>query len=512
MLDQAQVIQNQQRHYLRGAIRFLVYAIAFFLAAIAYWVNSNFGKASLEQVLYHAQFGMTGLVDTDVGIIISFVSWCIVMPVLTALVLVLLEYSIALYLIHGPRHWFAKPMNWLNLRGIKIFYWFIGHRAPLYLFILGFAYFAVQFSISGFIHNQFGKDYFGEHYVNPKSVQVRAAKTRNLVILYVESLENTYRDSKLFGRNLLTRLDNIEGSSFSEFRQVPGTHWTIAGITATHCGVPLKNVSLYGGNDQGEKVKSFLPNALCLGDILHQAGYYNVYMGGDALAFSGKGKFFQDHHYDEVLGKMELKAGMLSHEMNYWGLYDDDLLALAKAKLKTLHAAKQPFNLTITTIDTHGPFGYLSQYCRQKGIKDFKGIVECTAGQVADFVSFIKTSGYLEDTNVVVLGDHLAMWNPLHDKIDSVKERFIYNKFISKQPISKNREAILHFDMLPTILEFAGFEVGKGHKGGRLGLGYSGIAKGIELPSATAFEEMNEDLLNQSDAYLDLWREDSTPD
>lgn len=502
MLDQAQINQNQQRHYLRGAIRFLVYALAFFLAALAYWVNSNFGKASLEQVLYHAQFGMTGLVDTDVGIIKSFVSWCIALPVFTALFLVLFEYSIALYLIHGPKHWFAKPMNLLNQRGLRIFYWFIGHRAPVYLFIAGFAYFAIQFSISGFIHNQFGKDYFGEHYVNPKTVKIQAVHPKNLVIIYVESMEDSYRNQALFGRNLLAPLDQIDGTSFREYRQVPGTHWTIAGITATQCGVPLKNVSLYGGNDQGERVKSFMPNAVCLGDILHDAGYYNVYMGGDALAFSGKGKFFQDHHYDEVLGKLELKSTVQGKAMNYWGLYDDDLLALAKTKLQTLHAGKQPFNLTITTIDTHGPFGYVSQYCRQSGVKEFKGIVECTAVQVKAFVDFIKASGYLKDTNVVIIGDHLAMWNPLHDKIDRIKERFIYNKFISTQALSKNREAVLHFDMFPTLLTFAGFEV----ENGRLGLGYSGITAGIALPPKTVVEDMKRDLLNQSDTYLDLWR------
>lgn len=501
MLISDQFIQNQQRHYLRGSIRFLVYALAFFLAAIAYWVNSNFGKASLEQVLYHTQFGMTGLVDTDVGIIKSFVSWCIALPLITALLLVLMEYSIALYLIHGSKHWFAKPVKIFNLRGIKIFYWFISHRAPLYLLIICAVYFAIQFSISAFVHNQFGRDYFGEHYIYPQKVKVAVSKPKNLMLIYVESLENTYRDKKLFQKNLLTSLDSLNGTSFDNFRQVPGTHWTIAGLTATQCGVPLKNVSLYDGNNQGEKVKAFLPNAICLGDILHQAGYYNVYMSGDALAFSGKGKFFKDHHYDEIYGRDELQQIRPVKELNYWGLYDDDLFVLVKAKLKELHKKPQPFNLTITTIDTHGPDGHISKYCRNKGVREFKGIVECTANQVADFVGFMKRNGYLKDTNVVILGDHLAMYNPLHKELDQVKERHIYNRFISTDLILKNRENILHFDLFPTILEFTGFTVDKG----RLGLGYSAIAANVELPPSTIYEDMNKDLLNKSEAYLGLW-------
>lgn len=503
MLDQQQIHHNQQRHYLRGSIRFLVYAFAFFLAAIAYWVNSNFGRASLEQILYHAQFGLQGLVDTDVGIIKSFISWCVAFPLLTALFLVLMEYSIALFLIHGPKHWFAKPISIFNLRSIKVFYWFIGHRAPLYTLLACFAYFAVQFSFATFVRSQFGNDYFGAHYVNPKTVKVERIAPKNLMLIYVESLENTYQDETLFGRNLLASLDNLPGQSFKSFKQVLGTHWTIAGITATQCGLPLKNVSLYDGNNQGEKIRSFLPNAVCMGDILHAAGYYNVYMGGDALAFSGKGKFFKDHHYDEVYGREELKQGLSTPAMNYWGLYDDEVLTLAAAKLKALHATQQPFNLTITTIDTHGPDGYFSNHCRQRGVKEFRGLVECTADQVANFVNHMQKEGYLKDTNVVILGDHLAMYNPLHKALDRTKTRHIYNRFISSTPITKNRENILHFDLYPTLLEFIGLSV----EGGKLGLGYSAISSTVEQPPATIYEDMSKDLLNPSDRYLELWQE-----
>lgn len=361
MLSKQQISQSQQRHYLRAAIRFFTYLFAFLLASNAFWVSSNFGHASLEQVLYHAQFGMDGLVSMDTGIVRSFIITCIALPFGMAFLLVIVEYSLALYLVYNSKHWFAKPMQIFHVRGLKVFYWFIGYRAPLYMLILAASYFAFQFSISAFVHNQFGKDYFGAHYVYPQTVKVTPkanAKPKNLVLIYVESLENTYKDKAKFGRNLLKTLDAIEGVSFSHFQQVMGTHWTIAGVTATQCAVPLKNVTLYNGKTQGENIKSFLPGAICLGDILHDAGYRNVYMGGDALLFSGKGKFFKDHHFDEMYGREELKNRLAEKDLHFWGLYDDDLLAQAQTKLKQLHAASQPFNLTITTIDTHGPDGY----------------------------------------------------------------------------------------------------------------------------------------------------------
>ncbi len=503
MLTRVQQLHNRHRHLVRGLIRFLTYFAAFFLSTLAYWIADNFGEPSLEQVLYHAQFGMEGLVDTDTALIKSFLTWCVAIPTASALVLVLIEYSIALFLTHGSTHWLTRPARLANIHFIKVFYWFIGHRAPLYLLIASCIYFGVQFSVTAFVHNQFGKDYFSEHYVYPAKVKVDLVRPKNLVLIYVESLEDSYKDPALFGKNLLSGLDYFKGTSFGSFKQAPGTGWTIAGITATQCAVPLKSVSLYDGNDQGQNIKSFLPNAVCLGDILHDAGYYNVYMASDALAFSGKGKFFQDHHYDEVLGRDELKGNLKPKDMNFWGLYDDDLLSLVKAKLIQLHAQKQPFNLTFNTIDTHGPDGHFSKYCKAHGIKDFPGIVECTSNQVAELVLFMKRSGYFKDTNVVILGDHLAMENPVSHKLDTIKERHVFNRFISAKPVTKNREDVLHFDMFPTILEFVGFKV----EGGKLGLGFTAISKNTDLPPATEYEDMNEDLLNQSDEYLDLWKQ-----
>ena len=128
--------------------------------------------------------------------------------------------------------------------------------------------------------------------------------------------------------------------------------------------------------------------------------------------------------------------------------------------------------------------------------------MECTSNQVAEFVQFMRQNGYFKDTNVVILGDHLAMENPVYDKLEKVKERHIFNRFISNKPITKNRDEVLHFDMFPSILEFVGFKV----EGGKLGLGFSAISKDADLPPENEYEEMNEDLLNQSDEYLDLWK------
>jgi phosphoglycerol transferase len=59
--------------------------------------------------------------------------------------------------------------------------------------------------------------------------------------------------------------------------------------------------------------------------------------------------------------------------------------------------------------------------------------------------------------------------------------------------------------MFPTILDFIGFKV----QGGKLGLGYTAFSKEMDLSLMPDDEEMNQDLLNQSDMYLDLWKHKS---
>ena len=94
-----------------------------------------------------------------------------------------------------------------------------------------------------------------------------------MILIYVESFENGYSNSNIFGEDLIKELTELKGISFKSFNQAPGTGWTIAGIVATQCAVPLKVVFMRDGNGQGDG-KSFLSNAICLGDVLQAHGYF----------------------------------------------------------------------------------------------------------------------------------------------------------------------------------------------------------------------------------------------
>lgn len=467
--------------FFAGFGRYAIYLVAWFLACASYWLNRYFGVPDLDQILYHLNVGAEGLISSDPVLLKRFVRWCVIAPLLLLGLTVLAERS---RFLSG---WRATPRL----------------RAALPLLLLGGVVTHWVWQTSAVSHTlaRFGPDYFGAHYVPPAGVAIHMDKPKNLVILYVESLEASYGRKDLLGANLVAPLDALPGQHFAQFRQTPGTGWTIAALVATQCALPLKRVTLYDENTQGEAVRSFLPNATCLGDILAQHGYRNVFMGGASPSFAGKGKFLHSHGYQEVYGKEDwVDGGVPPEQMNGWGLYDGRLLAKARLKLQELHASGQPFNLTVLTVNTHEPDGHLSPRCKERGFKGFAGVVGCTSQQVAEFVQFMEQNGYLDDTNVVILGDHLARKNPLTKRLGGVPERTIYNLLLARSAPPKATEEIVHFDLLPTMLALSGFQI----EGGRLGLGYNAYDAHTR-PPPQRFDEMQETLMNRSDAYLALW-------
>lgn len=459
-----------------------VWFAAILLFCLNYWINRYFGRPDIDQIVYHLQFGTDGLGATDELIVRRFVRWSVLIPLLLlALVLAADRWAAR----RGARH-ISAALPWLPtaalLSAVVLWLW--------------------QCSALDYLASSLGPDYFSGHYVDPSTVRIRRDRPKNLVLIYVESLEDGYGDRSVFGDDLIAPMHGLGASSFPSYQQVPGTSWTIAAIVATQCAVPLKRITVFDENKQGELVPAFLPNATCLGDILAAHGYRNVFMGGASPRFAGKDRFLRTHRYHEVLGKETwLAEGVPAAGMNGWGLFDDELFARARAKLDALHAANQPFNLTLLTVDTHEPAGHLSRSCAQRGHAGFDGVVRCTASEVAAFVDYARARGYLRDTNIVILGDHLARRNPLSDSLERLPERTLFNAFIGDDPPVRNREQLLHFDLLPTILEFSGFRVG----GGRLGLGYSGFNPHHARPEPERLADMRAAVLNPSRTYRALW-------
>ena len=247
----------------------------------------------------------------------------------------------------------------------------------------------------------------------------------NLVYIYGESLERTYFDNDAFP-NLTPELGALknQGLDFSHTMQLPGTDYTIAGMVASQCGIPL--FAPFEGNASAS-MSSFFPQNICLGDILKNSGYENYFMQGANLRFAGKDVFLKSHGFDHLYGSEELKTTVADPAYrNDWGFYDDTVLDETWKKFEELSRAGKRFSLFALTVDTHHPDGFVSRTCKRQGYdidgknnKSFSAVT-CSQEHIAALIEKIKASPYFKNTVIVVSSDHLAMKNSAWDELNKL--------------------------------------------------------------------------------------------
>ena len=298
-----------------------------------------------------------------------------------------------------------------------------------------------------------------DHFVAPENVTFNPKK--NLVYLYVEGLERTYLDENLFP-NLVPNIKALETESisFTDIRPVFGTGYTIGGIVASQCGVPIFTPS---GHNSSGNFDQFMPSAVCLGDILKKNKVRTAFMGGARLKFAGKGQFLKTHGFDEVLGyEHHVKSHDEKKDFHAWGLYDSFLFSSFYEKFTELSKARKPFALFGLTLDTHAPRGHLSPACKdtiyQDGKNDMLNAVKCSDKMVTDMIKKIRASQYADNTLIVIASDHLALKNRASDilKQGNRKNLFLVIDPSNDQPRTITRKGSV-LDTGTTALSLLGF-------------------------------------------------------
>ena len=124
--------------------------------------------------------------------------------------------------------------------------------------------------------------------------------------------------------------------------------------------------------------------------------------------------------------------------------------------------------MSILTVDTHYP-GYANAQCKKKSSNNYQNAMNCTIESLNNFLKFVEKFNILKTTNIVIMGDHLISAPDKFIRNNFKNKRSIFNKFYSKNKFSTNRNTMNHFDLYPSLVEFAGFQI----KNSRMALGYS---------------------------------------
>ena len=286
---------------------------------------------------------------------------------------------------------------------------------------------------------------------------------KNVIFIYLEQVERTYLNEDIFP-GLTPNLKRLEKASmsFTNIHSPRATNWTIAGMAASQCGVPL--LTPVASQNSMSGVDKFIPLARCLGDILNDESYDLHYIGGSDLDFAGKGNFYKTHGFGSVEGWHELKN--VINDKDYrspWGIYDDELLNLISRRITKLSKQEKHFGLFSLTLDTHHPNGYISASCKNKKYHDGSNLIlnslHCIDQLIGKFMDEYLSSDIYKNTTLVLLSDHLALKNTASDILEQGDRKnlfMIFDESIKPQLINKIGNV---FDIGPTVISVMGSNI-----------------------------------------------------
>ena len=469
--------------------KFLLYLFTFFIVfieSVSDWADNYFGDVNCSEILFQLR---SPLAATESSVMNAFFMKSLIPSMVIALVLFFLLYLLFKYI---------KDDNKKILKIVVVV-------ALIVLTIFDVVHALNKFDFFKYLDDQTTKStYIADNYVDPSTVSIKfPEKKKNLIYIYVESYESSYFSKELGGvkeNNLLEPITNLtknninfsNSDKFGGARDVNDTNWTTSAMIAHSMGVPLK-VRL----DNSDMLEPYVS----LGDILHDNGYYNEFIMGSDASFGYRDKLLEGEAYDEILDyNRMIDLGYISSDYKeWWGVEDKKVFEIAKSELEKV-SKKDNFNLQILTSNTHVQDGYLDSSCPTVFEDNYSNSIYCTALEVNEFIEWLKTTDYYDDTVIVISGDHITMQNNFFEEDDS---RTIYNLFINtkKTFYNTNRE-FSTMDMFPTTLSAMNVEI----EGDRLGLGTDLFSGEETLIERDGYDKFNVSMSNYSKFYYEKLR------
>lgn len=359
-------MKKKKKSVLRCILFGLIFSTMLFLISAGKWLRKEWDRIDFATVIYQLS---TPLKGTNIEIIENFCRSTLIPTITGGLV-----FTMCCYLFERvfPVMYFQFDIKMFSKRvllktskkfytvGKKIFlctsFCILGIGLLVKIKELGIDKYILEISQSSNI--------FEEYYIDPSDTSlVFPEKKRNLIFIYMESMESTYASVEAGGGkpdNYIPELtalaeENISisnGGKIGGIRPCPLTGWTIGALLGSTSGVPYK---IPGDGNSSERYSEFLPGITTLGDILQDEGYENYFLCGSDAEFAGRDVYFQKHgNYQIHDYYWAAQNGFIPEGYSTaWGFEDVYLFDIAKQDLDRIAASGKNFNYTMLTVDTH---------------------------------------------------------------------------------------------------------------------------------------------------------------
>lgn len=473
------------------------------LALSVRWMFATWTNLSMDELVYHLTAPLDG---TNTDMIWDYVRVCAVPTILVIFFLILILIA---WRKKEKIHLFRGIINLVALVGIIV--------------MLGYTW--TELGVGDYLKDQNTESKFIEdEYVDPTDVEVVfPEQKRNLIYIFLESMETTYSDvddGGAFDENVIPELTEIaqtnEDFSGADPKlnggySLAGTTWTMGAMFAQTSGLPL-NISI-SANDMDTQ-DSFFPGVTTLGDILSDAGYTQTLLIGSEAQFGGRKLYFQEHgNYEMEDYSYAIENGLIPSDYKvWWGYEDQKLFEFAKEKLLQLSQGDEPFNLTMLTVDTHFEDGYVCEQCPTEYDTQYSNVMACSSRQVGEFLKWIQQQDFYENTTIVISGDHPTMDSDYCAEIDQEGnyDRRVFTAYINAAAYAQDQQERTYstFDNFPTTLAALGVQI----DGDRLGLGTNLFSGTKTLLEEFGNSKVNAELKKKSEFIEKLSAMDKTND
>lgn len=492
-----------KRRRLISVLTVVLVFIGLLLVQVAKWVPNTFGNIPFEQVVFHLLVPMEG---TDMSFVESFIQDCLPIPAIVSGLLLFFCFLRDMIVSSDIKNdvFEHKKNNVLII---------ITTVACLFIYGFGITDCVHAIGIDQYWYNvSHPSKLYEEYYVNPSTVKYSFPEhKRNLVYIFMESMETTYEDlehggafeesripelTELADNNLTFSYGNSDNNGFL----VPSmSGWTAAAIVGQTSGIPL-NIPV-DGNSYVSK-DSFLPGCYSIGEILEDNGYQNELLIGSDGEFGGREYYFKQHgNFNVVDYDSAIKNGWINKDYHVWWGYEDiKLFEFAKTELTTLASSGQPFNFNMLTADTHHIGGFLCGECEELYGDQYSNVIRCSSKHVTELVQWIQEQPWYENTTIVLAGDHKSMdpdW--FKDIEDSGYTRKCFYTIINSVtiPVTQKSRKISTYDLFPTTLA----SLGVTFNSNRLGLGTNLYTDEETLVEKLGFKKFDKELTRHSNYY-----------
>lgn len=478
------------RFFVAHGLTYAAFMIGTALLTATFWMKANFNETDLATLFFHMHVQIT---SNDIANFRGLYLWLSFMIPAGSLLLWLLGKGCSALFIKG-------------LRPNRTLYIIIRNIVILAYPIAAFCVICSHFNVIPYIKQRLDTTrLYDDYYVDPKTAKVTfPEKKRNLIYIYLESVENSYADPAHGGvseDNLIPELTELSlkyenfGDKGSNILYGPTpvsqNAWTMASLVGQTSGIPIN----FGFDSviMQEGVSEYLPGAYNLGDMLKREGYDLCYLIGSISTFAATDVYMHTHGDYEIRDYNYYHDRGLIDYFVWWGFEDFKVFEFAKDYLTEASASDKPFALTLMTMDTHFTNGYKCEYCENKYDSQYSNVIACSSRQVSAFVKWVQEQPFYENTTIVVIGDHPTMDTAYYNRLKYSSKDYERRNYLAvinsavENPCDNARNFQV-IDMYPTTIAALGATI----EGDRLGLGTN-----LFSTKPTLYEELGQDYFDK---------------